>query len=72
MQGIPDNTYFYFVHSYYGKPENPERILGTTTYGEIEFCSMVAKKNVVATQFHPEKSSAYGIKMYENFIAHCR
>lgn len=72
IEEIPDNSYFYFVHSYYGVPENDKYLLGCTQYGEIEFCSMIAKKNVIATQFHPEKSSKCGIKMYENFIKYCK
>jgi glutamine amidotransferase len=72
VQEIPNNTYFYFVHSFYAIPKEPEIILGKTNYGEIEYSSMVCKDNIVATQFHPEKSSIYGIKMYQNFIHYCR
>jgi glutamine amidotransferase len=72
VEGIPNNSYFYFVHSYYGIPKKDENILGKTKYGEIEFCSIVCKGNVIATQFHPEKSSTFGLKMYENFIHYCR
>lgn len=72
VQNIPDEAYFYFVHSFYGVPKNKENILGKTKYGEIEFSSMVYDENVVATQFHPEKSSEYGIQMYRNFIDHCK
>ncbi|MHA2009936.1 MAG: imidazole glycerol phosphate synthase subunit HisH [Promethearchaeota archaeon] len=72
VQGIPNNSYFYFVHSFYGIPKKDENILGRTKYGEIEFCSVVCNDNVIATQFHPEKSSTFGLKMYENFIHYCR
>lgn len=72
VQGIPDNSYFYFVHSYYSLPNNEENILGLTNYGNVKFCSIVAKDNIVATQFHPEKSSASGIKIYQNFIDFCK
>ena len=72
VQGIPNNSYFYFVHSFYGVPEKKENILGLTQYGEIKFCSVISKENIVATQFHPEKSSKYGIRMYQNFIDFCR
>ncbi len=72
VQGIPNNSYFYFVHSFYGKPENNDNILGLTKYGDIEYASMIAKDNVFATQFHPEKSSKHGIKMYKNFIDFCK
>lgn len=72
VQGIPNNTYYYFVHSFYAIPNYNSTILGTTQYGETEFCSMVCKDNIVATQFHPEKSGKNGIKMYQNFIQYCR
>lgn len=72
IQGIPNNSYFYFVHSFYGVPKNEENILGLTKYGEIQFCSIVCKDNVIATQFHPEKSSRYGIQMYRNFVDFCK
>jgi len=72
IQGIPNNTYFYFVHSFYCQPKNREEILGLTRYNEVEFCSMISKDNIIATQFHPEKSSKYGIQMYQNFIDYCK
>lgn len=72
IQDIPNDSYFYFVHSYYCLPENIENLLGTTLYGETEFCSIAYKDNIVATQFHPEKSSKYGIQMYKNFISFCK
>jgi glutamine amidotransferase len=64
---IPDNTNFYFVHSYYAAPEDASVVAGTTDYG-ISFCSMVIKGNLFATQFHPEKSGLYGLTMYSNFL----
>lgn len=72
IQDIPDNSYFYFVHSFYTIPENKERIKGLTSFGEIEYCSIVHKENIFATQFHPEKSSKYGIQIYQNFISFCK
>jgi glutamine amidotransferase len=72
IQGIPNNSYYYFVHSFYGIPKREENILGKTKYGYIEFCSIVCKDNVIGTQFHPEKSSKYGIMMYQNFIDYCK
>jgi glutamine amidotransferase len=72
VQNIPNNSYFYFVHSYYCKPKNSDNILGKTKYGIIEFCSMAVKDNIIATQFHPEKSSKHGIQMYKNFVNFCR
>ena len=64
---IADNADFYFVHSYYGVPEDPSFILGETDYG-LKFCSVVARGNLVATQFHPEKSGRDGLKIYANFL----
>jgi glutamine amidotransferase len=72
LQGIPNNSYFYFVHSFYSVPKDKDTILGLTTYGDISFCSIVTLNNIVATQFHPEKSSKYGIKIYQNFIDFCK
>jgi len=72
VQNIPNNSYFYFVHSYYCMPSDSENILGKTKYGEIEFCSIAFKDNIIATQFHPEKSSKHGIQMYKNFVDYCR
>jgi len=72
IQNIPNDSYFYFVHSYYCLPKNETNLLGSTIYGETEFCSVAYKDNIVATQFHPEKSSKLGIQMYENFISFCK
>jgi glutamine amidotransferase len=66
--GLPQDSHFYFVHSYYVDPASPETVAGTTSYG-LPFCSAVAQGNLAATQFHPEKSSAWGLKIYENFVA---
>jgi len=57
----------YFVHSFYCQPSKPEVVCGTTRYG-VEFCSMLWVGNVFATQFHPEKSQAVGLRMLENFV----
>ena len=67
FDGIPDGSNFYFVHSYYADPEDHSVRVGTTTYG-VDFCSAVAWDNVVAVQFHPEKSGAIGLKLYRNFV----
>lgn len=67
FEGIADEENFYFVHSYYGKPDDERLVAGTTEYG-IPFCSVVARDNLVATQFHPEKSGEPGLKMYANFL----
>ncbi len=67
LQGLPADSYFYFVHSYYADPEDASFIVGTTTYG-LDFCSAVAWDNVTAVQFHPEKSGDVGLVIYENFV----
>ena len=67
MAGVDSDSFFYFVHSYYADPEDDGVVAGTTTYG-VEFCSAVAWDNVVAVQFHPEKSGSVGLRLYKNFI----
>jgi imidazole glycerol-phosphate synthase subunit HisH len=64
--GIDEGTNVYFVHSYYVSPEEPTVVATTTTYG-IEFCSAIWKDNIVATQFHPEKSQEVGLRILKNF-----
>ncbi|MCD8339465.1 MAG: imidazole glycerol phosphate synthase subunit HisH [Burkholderiales bacterium] len=66
--GIPDNSWFYFVHSYYAVPKDDSVIAGVTDYGGV-ITVVCAKDNIFATQYHPEKSSAAGLKLYENFLA---
>ena len=67
FQGVPSDSYFYFVHSYYAEPEEPSLTLGTTDY-VVTFCSVLARGNLIATQFHPEKSGPLGLQLYENFV----
>jgi glutamine amidotransferase len=67
FENIPDEANFYFVHSFYAEPEDMSVVAGTTSYG-VSMCSMVIKDNLIATQFHPEKSSEHGLKMYANFL----
>jgi glutamine amidotransferase len=67
LDGIKNGSYVYFVHSYYPEPTDPEIIVTTTEYG-VKFASMIAKKNLFATQFHPEKSSKTGLTMLKNFV----
>ena len=67
LSGVPNNSHFYIVHSYFAQPTDRDIIAATTIYG-IEFCSAVAYENVVAVQFHPEKSGTTGLKIYENFV----
>jgi len=66
-EGVEDGAYFYFVHSYYAQPARPEDTIGETDYGGA-YCCAVARDNIVATQFHPEKSAAAGLRLYRNFI----
>lgn len=65
--GIPDGSYFYFVHSYFAQPLNPEHIAGETEYGK-RFAASIARDNLFATQFHPEKSADQGLLLYRNFL----
>ncbi|WP_457568481.1 imidazole glycerol phosphate synthase subunit HisH [Desulfurobacterium sp.] len=67
LKGIKNGEFFYFVHSYYVKPEDDSVILTTTNYG-IDFVSSIEKDNVIATQFHPEKSQKAGLKLLSNFL----
>jgi glutamine amidotransferase len=66
FDGIDDRSFFYLVHSFYVVPETPAIVAGKTEYG-IDYCSCVWKDNVFATQFHPEKSQAVGLRMLRNF-----
>jgi glutamine amidotransferase len=64
---IPDEANFYFVHSYYVEPDDESLVAGETEYG-IPFCSAITRGNLIATQFHPEKSGQVGLKIYSNFL----
>ncbi len=66
FEGIPNDSYFYFVHSYYVAPENPNVVSGVTPYGE-DFVSAVCHENIHAFQFHPEKSQQQGLALLKNF-----
>jgi glutamine amidotransferase len=67
FDGIDDGAYFYFVHSYYPDPEDQRVVIGETDYG-VRFASVLASDNLVATQFHPEKSGTSGLRFYGNFL----
>jgi glutamine amidotransferase len=67
FSGIPDEANFYFAHSFYAEPEDTSVVAGTTSYG-VSICSVIIKDNLIATQFHPEKSGESGLKMYANFL----
>jgi glutamine amidotransferase len=65
--GVPDEAYFYFVHSYYARPADPRHSVGQTDYGSRFTCAL-ARDNIFATQFHPEKSAEHGLTLYRNFL----
>jgi glutamine amidotransferase len=67
LDGVKEGSYVYFVHSFYPKPADSDVVVTTTEYG-VQFASMVAQKNLFATQFHPEKSSKTGLIMLQNFV----
>ena len=67
LEGIEDKSEFYFVHSYYAVPTIKEEIIGETEYAGVKFAAIVGKNNLIATQFHPEKSGRIGLKLLENF-----
>ena len=66
-EGVPSNSYFYFVHSFYAQPKNAVHVAAETDYGGLFACA-IARDNIFATQFHPEKSAAHGLALYRNFI----
>ncbi|MCE1251685.1 MAG: imidazole glycerol phosphate synthase subunit HisH [Comamonadaceae bacterium] len=65
--GVPDGSYFYFVHSFYAQPANPAHCAGEADYGG-PFAAAIARDNLFATQFHPEKSAAHGLALFRNFL----
>ena len=67
-QGVPDDSYFYFVHSFYACPSDARHTAGTASYGE-PFTAAIARDNIFATQFHPEKSADQGLALYRNFLS---
>ena len=65
--GVPDGSYYYFVHSFYALPQNAAHCAGQTDYGGV-FAAAIARDNIFATQFHPEKSAEHGLALYRNFL----
>ncbi len=69
LEGIPDNTFFYFLHGYYCRPADPDIIVAETEYG-ITYPAIVQRGNTFAVQFHPEKSAEMGLRLLRNWIEH--
>ncbi len=67
LAGIEDKSEFYFVHSYFPAPKKKAEIIGVTDYAGVTFASIVGQKNLIATQFHPEKSGKIGLRLLRNF-----
>jgi len=65
--GVPDQAYFYFVHSFYARPAEARHAVGEADYG-APFAAVIARDNLFATQFHPEKSADHGLRLYRNFL----
>lgn len=68
FEGIDSGEFMYFVHSFYVKPDDPDVVLSTSEYGNIQFCSGLNYKNIYACQFHPERSGIKGLQVYHNFF----
>ncbi|MEX2229071.1 MAG: imidazole glycerol phosphate synthase subunit HisH [Dehalococcoidia bacterium] len=68
FEGIAQDSYFYFVHAYHPRPPDPSIVIGETEYERVTFPSVVGRDNVIATQFHPEKSGQDGLRLYANFV----
>lgn len=68
FEGLRSGTEFYFVHSYHCRPEDPATVQGTCVYGDIRFTAALARDNLVAVQFHAEKSGPPGLKILDNFL----
>jgi glutamine amidotransferase len=69
LEGIDDGIEFYFVHSYYCDPSDGRLAIGRTDYADVDFCSAVARGNLFATQYHPERSGRFGLQLYRNFAS---
>ncbi len=67
FSGVDDGSFVYFVHSYYCAAENQADIAASCSYGDVEFCASVWHDNIMATQFHPEKSQDVGLRIFRNF-----
>ena len=67
LQDTADGSYVYFVHSYYCAADNPDDVAASCRYGDVEFCAAIWRDNLMATQFHPEKSQDIGLQIFKNF-----
>jgi len=67
FRSLPDNSFFYFVHSYYCEPESADAVAAETWFAGKNFCSAIEKNGIFAVQFHPEKSSEAGLQVLRNF-----
>jgi len=65
--GVEDGSFVYFVHSYYCEAENADDVAASCTYGDVEFCASIWRDNIIASQFHPEKSQDIGLQIFKNF-----
>lgn len=70
MNGIDDNSFFYFLHGYYASPKDESIVVGTTDYG-MTYASAIEKGNICAVQFHPEKSGTVGLRLLRNWVSSC-
>jgi len=68
FRDLPTGSQFYFVHSYHATPADANDLVGTAVYGDVEFSAAVARDNLVAVQFHPEKSGPAGLTVLKNFL----
>ena len=68
LDAVPDNSFFYFVHSYYVEADSTDDCVATTEYG-LEYTSIAARENVFGVQFHPEKSQQHGLRLLRNFAS---
>jgi glutamine amidotransferase len=68
FEGIAQDAFFYFVHSYHPRPEDDSHVIAEAEYGGVRFPAVVGRENLIATQFHPEKSGADGLRLYSNFL----
>jgi glutamine amidotransferase len=67
FKGVTDESFVYFVHSYYVRAQNEADVAASCRYGEVEFCASIWRDNIMATQFHPEKSQTVGLQIFRNF-----